>query len=132
MLTWLRTLASIPGRADVTIGPCAVADHFFTDGSCLNQSFPSCRVASWAVVQADNQGFVHSQPIDSCPLPGILQSSYRAEIFALLRALIAARQCTGPVFLWSDCDTAVRKLRRLIRGFGLKINSSHNMAASDR
>ena len=65
--------------------------HFFTDGSCLNQHDASCRVASWSVVRAWTDDAIPSEVIDSGPLPGILQSSYRAEIYAIYRALLIGR-----------------------------------------
>ena len=60
--------------------------HLFTDGSCLNPEVPICRLAAWAVVFADFEGPFAGSVIDSGPLPGMLQNSYRAEIFAVWRA----------------------------------------------
>ena len=61
--------------------------HLFTDGSCLNPEVPICRLAAWAVVFADFEGPFAGSVIESGPLPGMLQNSYRAEIFAVWRAL---------------------------------------------
>lgn len=99
--------------------------HVFTDGSCLNQAFPTCRVASWAVVMADRDNPWVSHVISSGPLPGILQSSYRAEIYAIWKALCCARRQTGKLCLWSDCGAVVHRFEKLLSGHEPKINGAH-------
>ena len=99
--------------------------HFFTDGSCLNQHDASCRVASWSVVRAWTDDAIPSEVIDSGPLPGILQSSYRAEIYAIYRALLIGRAHPVRLFLWTDCNAVVKRFLRLQRGLAPRPNSSH-------
>ena len=86
------------------------------------------RFASWAVTRATELG-VHCYDgtalIDSGPLPGLLQSAIRAEVFAVMRALQSAGTHVGPLHLWSDCAAVVRKLRKLIAGHSVRANSTH-------
>ena len=124
LFAWHRLLSQIEQPADVIAQPLGQDSHFFTDGSCMNQAFPQVRVATWAVVVTTSDSF-HSQVVSSGPLPGILQSSYRAEIYAVWRALVAARHQTGRVFLWTDCNAVVIRLRRLLAGRLPRINSAH-------
>ena len=123
---WFARLAQISVPACVPVQDLGRDVHLFTDGSCLNPGFPNCRVASWAVVMA---GFLHmadASVVASGPLPGVLQSSYRAEIFAVWQALLAARMQTGRIFIWSDCSAVVRRLGRLLAGGEPKPNSAHS------
>ena len=113
---WYRTLSAILIDVVNPLTDLGGDVHLFTDGSCLNQTYPTCRVASWAVVLADSVGNMVGQVLDVGPLPGILQSSYRAEIFAVLRALQLARMQTGRIHLWTDCSAVVTRLNRLLRG----------------
>ena len=88
--------------------------HFFTDGSCLNQAYPSCRLAAWAVVYAGTDLPGGSQVVASGALPGLLQSAYRSEIFAIFRALQIGRLQTGPVHLWTDCAAVQKRFNKLL------------------
>ena len=100
----------------------------FTDGSCHDQHNINQRFAGFSVVSASCEA-VHdctgSQILDSGHVPGLLQSAYRAEIFVVLRALQIVQNHEGRVFLWSDCDGVVRRLKRLISGHAISANSSH-------
>ena len=49
---WLERLQNIPEPVDVVLAGNSADLHLFKNGSCLNQSIASCRIASWAVVQA--------------------------------------------------------------------------------
>ena len=63
--------------------------------------------------------------IDSGPLPGMLQSAYRAEIYAVYRALNCLRLQPHKITIWSDCKAVVSRLGKLILGSEPKPNSSH-------
>lgn len=112
--------------ADTTCLKSNCGFHFFTDGSCLNQAYPTCRLAAWSVVCADSHGSFACQVVDSGPLPGLLQSSYRAEIYAVWRALCVARMQHGKIHVWSDCGVVVKRLDRLLAGHEPKPNSAHS------
>ena len=126
LFQWYSLLCQISFRDFVPLTPLPQVVHVFTDGSCLNQPFPTCRLASWAVVMADTFRPMLSQVLTSGPLPGILQSSYRAEIFAIWRALCVLRNQTQLVHLWCDCQAVVRKLQKLLEGGVPKPNSAHS------
>ena len=102
--------------------------HLFTDGSCQCQHDESMRFASYAVLMADPtqlDDFSSCQVVESGPLPGLLQSAVRAEIFAALRAVEFAAANRAAITLWTDCAAVVRKLRRLIQGHSIRPNSMH-------
>lgn len=78
----------------------------FTDGSAQHPGDPALRFASWAVVQGTSGG----GPADASTLavgalPGLIQSAYRAELYAVLVAkyarcpcgVTALRLCVGSV-----------------------------------
>jgi len=102
--------------------------HLFTDGSCHDQHLIQQRFAGWSVVQASIDAvhdFSGSRILDSGVLPGLLQSSVRAEIYAVWRALLLAQFCTGTVYIWTDCDAVVKRFRKLQSGGLLRTNSAH-------
>ena len=123
---WYEILANIHDTDDVSLQPADHDLHFFTDGSCLNQASSMCRVASWAVVCTEGAGGLTSQVVGKGPLPGILQSSYRAEIYAIWKALVFARNQTRRVCLWSDCQAVVKRVHKLIHGHEVRPNSPHS------
>ena len=83
----------------------------FTDGSCLQPRCPQLRLASWAVTCQSL-----SRPpwiLMTGPLPGLFQSAFRAEVYALQMLLRVARACSTPFRVWTDCLGVVRKVRAL-------------------
>ena len=102
--------------------------HLFTDGSCYAQQDVHLRFAGWAVVQASFAGvhdYTGSRILDSGVLPGLLQSSVRAEIYAVLHALRLTVHHAGSVYIWTDCDAVVRRLCRILAGAHVRTNSAH-------
>eukprot|EP00435_Cladocopium_sp_Y103_P042710 s112_g11.t2 len=122
---WYACLSALPEPDEIPEFEWMEECHLFTDGSCLNQAWPDARVASWAVVWASRGSEELAQVLDAGPLPGICQSAYRAEIFAVLRALLAARGVVGQIFLWTDCRGVVRRLRKILHGCMPRANSAH-------
>ena len=110
---WIRTLTSLPTA--VLPPTCGLLpgtwNHVFTDGSCLHSSEPMYRLASWAAVLAP--------PCDRCwtpgrasvlcasVLPGVCQTAYRAELFAIAYVLHWAAAFQAPVKIWTDCRSVV-------------------------
>ena len=126
MMEWICLLDRIEVPHFSPLHDLARAVHVFTDGTCLNQSHASCRVAAWAVVLAGFHHSVDASVLASGPLPGILQSSFRAEIFAVLRTLSLMKFQTGVIYIWSDCNAVVRRMQRLLDGIEPKPNSAHS------
>ena len=126
-LEWFQHLQSLP--------PCAVPTHpwptvehvhAFTDGSCCFPTLPDVRHAAFAIVLADPCMEAPAVILESGPLPGIRQTSIRAELFAVHRAIKFAA-CRGvSLMLWSDCQSVVRRLRRILLGAEVKINSPNS------
>ena len=128
---WCRLLAEIPGFdiagfdvSNLPPGPL----HLFTDGACAHQNNRWMRYAAWGVIAAPLDDMI-SLP-DLCvakgPLPGILQSAFRAELYALIVALEIARKADRPCFLWTDCSAAQKLLLGLIQGRHLSANHAHS------
>ena len=97
--------------------------HVFTDGSCCNPAYPDARFASYAVVTADPAMVWSSRVLDSGALPGLRQTSVRAELFAVHRVIRLAALHSLQVMIWTDCLSVVRRLRRILGGAKVKINS---------
>ena len=123
--TWYQYLQDIPQPPTLSWQPPAGEIHLFTDGSYMNQHEPSCRLTSWAVVCAFLDNLQPPIVMDSGPLPGLLQSAYRAEVFALWRALVLGRFHSSKVYIWIDCAAVVKKLNRCLRGSIPRPNSAH-------
>eukprot|EP00435_Cladocopium_sp_Y103_P041693 s394_g11.t1 len=124
-LDWLRALDAIPWPvpAPVLSGPVV---HLFTDGSCLHQHDASFRLAAWSVIRAcPDPNLVEGQIVASGPLPGVLQSAHRAEAFAVLQALLSVSQDCRSVMIWSDCESVVKRVRKILLGVPPKVNASH-------
>eukprot|EP00435_Cladocopium_sp_Y103_P059804 s2_g21.t1 len=125
-LQWWQYCASLESPAPVFLSESLDVVHLFTDGSCYNQHVPGMRFASWSVVLAgtDTSG-CDSFLLDSGPLPGLLQSAFRAEIFAILRAILAAGRHAVRVMLWTDCESVLWKLQAILRGETPSVNAPH-------
>ena len=83
--------------------------HLFTDGSCLLQSQSDFALAAWGVVNATS-GFA----ISSGPVPGLLQTSPRAELWALISALKWGIEVQVGVIIWTDSLSGAKGIRRLL------------------
>ena len=102
--------------------------YLFTDGSCHAQHDINRRFAAWSVIQASCSG-VHditgSMVLDAGPLPGILQSAHRAEIFAIMRAIQSAQHHQGRLYIWTDCSSVVKRCKRILAGHDVRPNGAH-------
>ena len=81
----------------------------FTDGSCHFPTQP-WRLASWAVTQAcscDLADESASVVLAASSLAGVMQSAFRAEVRAVLKAIRIAHKTAKPVRIWSDCNGVV-------------------------
>eukprot|EP00438_Fugacium_kawagutii_P018942 Skav232069 [mRNA] locus=scaffold1176:158618:172159:- [translate_table: standard] len=86
--------------------------RIFTDGSCFHQQDPQIRYAAWAVV-----AFVGSPTvIAKGPLPGLIQTSFRAELYAVVMSVEIANVSDASIHLVCDNEAVVKGFRRLCRG----------------
>ena len=77
--------------------------HLFTDGSCLAPESPTLRLASWGVVSAQfDEETPHFHPVAQGPLPGLLQTIFRAEAYAALAAIRYGNLTGKPYWIWVD------------------------------
>ena len=85
----------------------------FTDGSCTQPPRAEARLASWAVTCHP----LAAEPwtVACGPLPGLIQSAFRAKLFAIVVLFRVARASSAPFRVWTDCLGVVRKLRTLQR-----------------
>ena len=127
---WISLLASLP--RDIPPPEVALShlgwNHVFTDGSCLWQSHPSIRVAAWSAVLASPYSsswtFGVQGILGSSYLPGLCQSAFRAELYAVAFTLHQAAVANVRVHVWSDCLGVVNVFHLLTRGKGhVKPNS---------
>ena len=88
--------------------PCAMV-HLFTDGSCKSPEVPVLALGAGAVVSA-----THDELIGSGALPGLEQTSDRAEVYAIVAAVEWAAHFLQPVTIWSDSSYAATGLARLL------------------
>ena len=104
-----------------------VVIHLFTDGSCFDQHLPAQRFAAWSIVQADSRSTLTSNAkvVAALPLPGLLQSAVRAETYAILQALRITADVEGEVYIWTDCDAVVKKVKKIQAGHEVLTNSGH-------
>ena len=101
--------------------------HVFTDGSCHDQHDSACRFAGYSVGLASYRvdDLAEAQLLDSGVLPGLLQSAVRAEVYAVMRAMLILQDHPGPLMIWTDCQAVVCRFRKLQLGRAVQLTSSH-------
>ena len=110
-----RALASLPDTSWNFVGlPNMAQLDLFVDGSCIFPASPHLRLASWAVVLARHDASVPPSVLNAGLLPGLVQSSFRAEIFAVLVACRLASLTEARVRVWCDCLGVVRRCHGLM------------------
>jgi len=128
---WKKMLLDIPmPRVQDSIAPFRTSGQWidiFTDGSCLWPCQKELRLASWAVVQAHPSGDpCSSQIVMAGAVNGLQQSAFRSELVAVLQTLKYAKHWGCSVRIWSDCQSVIKRLRRiLVMHERPKINTPH-------
>lgn len=89
--------------------------HLFTDGSCLDPTSQTSKLASWGVVLGSTQEDSFF-PISNGLVPGWTQTAARAEILAVISACEFASRIQRPCSVWVDNDRVFNKLQRFIQG----------------
>ena len=129
-LAWLQYLDSLPGFNEVyplVLPPAGEVVHLFTDGSCFDQAERWIRRGAWSVVLAtwDDTCPLTDTWYVAHPLPGIIQSSYRAELYAVRVALQIVHHIQRAAHIWLDCEAVFRQLTFLQQGGHLKSCHPH-------
>ncbi|CAL1128806.1 unnamed protein product, partial [Cladocopium goreaui] len=83
-------------------------NHVFTDGSFFKGIVSTLDRAAWAVVNATT-----GRSISHGPVPGLLQTIGRAELWGILSAIEWAITYDAEIILWTDSAGTWRKARRL-------------------
>ena len=129
---WIRRLLDLPPvsyRPWISL-PLAGCD-LFTDGSCLCQSDPLLRCAAWSVTLAVpfSDGWTPGalSIVGSDCLPGICQTAYRAELFAVGVALHYAAIQGVPARIWTNYLGVINRFHQLTSG-GCKLNRNRSNA----
>ena len=116
LLHYLQEIPWDPAHGLRELPPARQMRHLFVDGSCMVPAIPQLRLASWSVVCGLPDCSGTSEVLEAGPLPTIVQTSYRAEIFAALKALQVVDQTVGEFCIWSDCAGVVARLQRFEDG----------------
>lgn len=129
---WTQLLVDLPVAAPPPfVGfPAGVWSDVFTDGSCLCQATPTLRCAAWSacLVPSFHSGWSPGgvQVLCASFLPGVCQTAYRAELFAVAYTLHWAAVQDVAVRLWTDCKGVVSRFHLLVRsGQRLNLNRSN-------
>ena len=92
------------------------AVDLFVDGSCRLPDSPPLRLATCSVTVARHCRADPVVVLNAGLLPGVLQTSFRAEIQGLLAACRYCRASGAHVRVGCDCLGVVRKARALLAG----------------
>ena len=106
---WKEALLAFECDADFLSAPGPGCQHVFTDGSATKGSHPY-QVASWAVLNAST-----GLQIQSGPLPGVRQTSDRAELQAALQAVKWQLHFGAEMHLWMDAKYVSDGIARILR-----------------
>ena len=130
--SWTQLLVDLP--------PCpsgfgvvfakGVWNDVFTDGSCLCQASPLYRCAAWssALVPPFGSDWVPGgvQVVGASYLPGLCQTAFRAELYAVAHTLHQAAEQDVAVRIWTDCRGVIARFSLLVWGHKrLKVNASN-------
>ena len=131
--SWIQLLVNLPPCSlGTSVGFAkGVWNHVFTDGSCLFQSCPLYRCAAWSatLVPAFCSSWTPggTRLVGASYLPGICQTAFRAELFAVAFTLHQAAEQGAPVKIWTDCLGVIAKYNLLVRGHK-KLNPNRSNA----
>ena len=110
-----HALQRIPDLTDCHDVPVSLPDtlHLFVDGGCSDPQTPRLRLATWGVTLALLPDPVFF-PVAAGGVPGIIQTSLRAEIYAGLAALKFALKVHRPLYIWTD-NTVFRRMQEFLQ-----------------
>ena len=98
----------------------------FTDGTCAFPKDSALRFSSWSIsLAAPSATMLEHQVLATGHTAGTLQSSFRAELEAIVVLIEAATRSNISMRIWCDCLAVVKGTRRLLLGGLVKQNRSH-------
>eukprot|EP00438_Fugacium_kawagutii_P020503 Skav212680 [mRNA] locus=scaffold1930:37420:38788:- [translate_table: standard] len=107
-----RALGNIPDRTMeyevVDIRGRAALD-IFVDGTGLDPSIPCARLVAWGTIVAGQTSQEVPQMLSHGGVPGQWQTVHRAELSALLSAVIYAQVIGIPVRVWCDNQAVIQR-----------------------
>ena len=107
--------------------PRSTPVELFVDGACAFPQSASLRYAAWAISWASSGvGFLDHQIVMGDHLSGMNQSSFRAELTAMVNAFEMALHIPNKVRIWSDNLAVVRVARRVLQRLRFGNNKSHS------
>ena len=107
--------------------PRSTPVELFVDGACAFPQSASLRYAAWAISWASSGvGFLDHQIVMGDHLSGMNQSSFRAELTAMVNAFEMALHIPNKVRIWSDNLAVVRVARRVLQRLRFGTNQSHS------
>lgn len=116
---WNRMLLAIPEPDSAVLPPNLSLGTWvdvFSDGSCFWPDSAGYNIASWAIAFAPPELQTCSSTVLAAgPLPGLLQTAFRAEVFAALQVIRFGREHGVKVRLWTDCLGVVNRLHKILR-----------------
>ena len=121
-LLWISHLLRVPTKVPVALTELSAArwTHVFTDGSCYFQTQPDLRFAAWSAIVASpfaaHESLHTPVLLGAHPLPGLIQTAFRAELYALAFVLHHAASRLCPIVVWSDCLSVIRKYHAYVHG----------------
>ena len=114
MREWEQYLVDVPLPEVPCQGPIrgSIVD-VFTDGTCAWSAEAKLRFGAWAAVAAPCDSLDAGPVICQGLLPGLIQTPYRAELFACYMVLRWAALHGLRIRLWIDCQSVLVRLTRL-------------------
>eukprot|EP00438_Fugacium_kawagutii_P028090 Skav211003 [mRNA] locus=scaffold1610:94452:115803:- [translate_table: standard] len=108
VVAWKRVRLQVPDTTkEFHSQPCGPEQHLFTDGAATTGLFP---MASWGCINAST-----GQVVAAGHVPGLSQTSPRAELYAVIAALEWATCYRITVHLWCDNQKVIDSLRVVCR-----------------
>ena len=120
---------SVPPVELVVSWPTVPPDHtfhLFVDGSCSHPAEAKLRFAAWGVTLAATSPSSLDHQILACGhVQGLEQTAYRGELEAMLHALKLVAAQNVRAVIWSDCESVVKRVRRVLTGRTVQQNRPH-------
>lgn len=107
-------LIEVPPHHEVQVPVNQDRLHLFTDGACSSPDDPVLRLAAWAVTASSGLGDYASVLLHAGHVPGVIQSAFRAELWAVWSAIHYVVTKGVCATIWCDNEAIVTSLRRML------------------